>query len=174
MTILTLPLRGAFGAARIGFGVAERLLEAVLPSPPEPEAAPAEPARPAAAPSQPVSRRETPAAAQPRIQPQRRSDPAPVEEPPEPEPEHVSEEPVLVAEVADPGAEDGPGAAITVDEPWEGYRRMKAAEILARIDEASREELAVVELYETINRRRTTVLAAAERRLKVLSPPGRG
>ena len=172
MTILTLPLRVAFGAARIGFGVAERIVAAVLPSPPEPEAAPAERPSPTAAPARPVSRPRTPTGTQPRVQPQRRSDPAPVAEPPEPE--HVSAEPVLVAEVADPGAEDGPGAAISVDEPWDGYRRMKAAEIVARIDEASREELAVVELYERINRRRATVLAAAERRLKVLSPPGRG
>ena len=166
MGVITLPLRIAFGAARLGFGIAERLVEVVLPAP---KAEPAEPAaaRPVAEPRpRPVERPEP-------IQPQRRSAPEPVAEP-EAEPEHVSEEPVLVAEVADPGAEDGPGAAISVAEPWEGYRRMKAAEVIARIDEASREELAVVELYETMNRRRATVMAAAERRLKLLSPPGRG
>jgi hypothetical protein len=92
--------------------------------------------------------------------------------PPEPEePEHVSEEPVLVAESADEGAEEGVGAAISIAEPWEGYRRMKAAEVLERIEAASREELAVIELYEGMNRRRKTVLEAAERRLKTESGP---
>ena len=102
--------------------------------------------------------------------------------PPEPPPvpdieddlDHIEVEVEVVAVSADPEAPDPPGPELHVDEPWEGYRRMKAAEIIARIDEASREELAVVELYETMNRRRATVMAAAERRLKLLSPPGRG
>jgi hypothetical protein len=80
---------------------------------------------------------------------------------------------VLVAETADPGAEDGPGPAISVAEPWDGYARLKADDVIDRIGAATREELAVVELYEGTHRRRKTVLAAAERRLKELSPPGR-
>lgn len=164
MTIITLPLRVAVGAARLGLGVAERLIEALLPGT-ESSPAPAEPAEPT-----PSAPRHEPLRARRRA-PARPLVADPVE--PEPEPEHVSEEPVLVAEVADAGAENGPGPAISVDEPWKGYRRMKADEVLARIAEASREELAVVELYEGTHRRRKTVLAAAERQLKVLSPPGR-
>src|SRR5436309_12999438 len=43
------------------------------------------------------------------------------EDPPPPlveEPAHVSEEPVVVEEFAEPGAEEGAGASVTVDEPW--------------------------------------------------------
>ena len=166
MILLTLPLRVAVGAARLGLGVAERLLEALLPgAESSPSAAPgAEPAPPAERTEPLRARRRTP-------QPMRPAEPAAPAEPPEPE--HVSEEPVLVAEVADAGAEDGPGPAISVAEPWDGYRAMKADEVVARIAEASREELAVIELYEGTHRRRKTVLAAAERQLKLLSPPGR-
>lgn len=93
------------------------------------------------------------------------SEPAPVE------PEHVSEEPVLVDVSADEGAEESVGASISIAEPWDGYRQMKAAEVIARIESASREELAVIELYEGMNRRRSSVLEAAERQLKAASPP---
>jgi hypothetical protein len=77
------------------------------------------------------------------------------------EPEHVSEEPVVVAEVADQGAEESPGPQISVDEPWEGYRRMKAADVIDRLAVASPEEIAVVQLYESTHKRRKTVLEAA-------------
>jgi hypothetical protein len=77
------------------------------------------------------------------------------------EPAHVSEEPVVVAEVADPGAEDGAGAQVRVAEPWEGYRQMKAADVIDRLAAATPEEVAVVQLYETMHRRRKTVLEAA-------------
>ena len=77
------------------------------------------------------------------------------------EPVHVETEEVLVAEVADEGAEEEPGAEITVAEPWEGYRRMKAADIIDRLAAATAEERAVVQLYESTHRRRKTVLAAA-------------
>jgi hypothetical protein len=77
------------------------------------------------------------------------------------EPEHVSEEPVVVAEVADPGAEDSPGPQISVAEPWEGYRQMKAADVIDRLAAATPEEIAVVQLYESTHRRRKTVLEAA-------------
>ena len=168
MTILTLPLRVAVGAARIGLGVAERLIEALLPS--SGAEAPAPPA-PAPVQAEPVAEpRERVEPTEP-VRPRRRSESRPPAAPPRPE--HVSEEPVVVAEVADPGAEEAPGAVLSVEEPWDGYRRMKADEVIARVAEATREELAVVQLYEGTHRRRKTVLAAAERRLKLLSPPGR-
>jgi hypothetical protein len=87
--------------------------------------------------------------------------------PPTPEePVHVSEEPELVQEVAEPGAEDGAGASVTIDEPWPGYARMTAKQVIERLTDATAAELAAVQLYESINRDRQTVRAAAERNLK--------
>jgi ferritin-like metal-binding protein YciE len=111
--------------------------------------------------------------------------PAPEPEPPDLEPEtsdleqpqtsdlrpqtsaHVSEEPELVAEVSDPGAEEPAGAEVEVQEPWEGYDGMSAAEIERRLEGASDEVAAVVRLYEAAGKSRRTVLRAAERRLHV-------
>jgi hypothetical protein len=82
------------------------------------------------------------------------------------EPAHVSEEPELVEEVAEPGAEDGAGAELHIREPWEGYRDMSAREIGARLVGATTAELAAVQLYESANRSRQTILAAVARHLK--------
>ncbi|MFL5861030.1 MAG: hypothetical protein ACJ780_09655 [Solirubrobacteraceae bacterium] len=87
------------------------------------------------------------------------------------EPVHVSEEPVLVEEFAEPGAEDGAGAQLRVAEPWEGYREMKASDIIERLESASREELAAIELYELAGRNRASVVSAAHQALKRASPP---
>ncbi len=87
------------------------------------------------------------------------------------EPVHVSEEPELVREVAEPGAEDGAGARVTVLEPWNGYAQMNAREVIARAGQASSAELAAVRLYESRHRSRQTVLAAVDRQLKL---SGRG
>jgi hypothetical protein len=84
----------------------------------------------------------------------------------------VSAEPELVEEIADPGAEDGAGASIEIAEPWPGYRGLTAAEVIARIDDATPAELAGIELYESAHRNRQTVLAAAQRSLKTKT--GRG
>ena len=84
----------------------------------------------------------------------------------------LDDEPELIEELAEPGAEDGAGAEVEVDEPWEGYAEMNAEAVLARIREAGVAELALVELYERANKRRKTVLAAAERRHKEISGPG--
>jgi len=92
--------------------------------------------------------------------------------PPEsPEAAHVSEGLELVESVAEAGAEDGAGAEISVAEPWEGYRQMKAADVIDRISGASAAELAAVELYETNGKRRRTVLSAIERELRRASGP---
>jgi hypothetical protein len=95
--------------------------------------------------------------------------PAPPARPPPPlgEPAHVSAEPELVETSAEPGAEDGAGAAITVQEPWAGYRRMNARDVIDRARLASVAELAAIELYEARHRARQTVLAAVERQLKL-------
>ena len=88
------------------------------------------------------------------------------------EPVHVSEEPELVREVADPGAEDGAGARVTVAQPWAGYAHMNARDVIDRARQASPAELAAVRLYESRHRSRQTVLAAVDRQLK-LSAGGR-
>ena len=90
---------------------------------------------------------------------------------PMPEAGHVSEEPELVEEVAEPGAEDGAGAQVRIAEPWEGYRTMKAADVIDRLSSVSVEVLATVELYELAGRNRRSVVAAAQRALKRASPP---
>jgi len=89
--------------------------------------------------------------------------------PPVPEeliPDHVDEQPVLVAEVAEEGAEDGAGAELRVEPPWEGYDRMTAADIRARLAAAGATEAAAVELYESTRKNRRSVLEAAERALR--------
>jgi hypothetical protein len=73
---------------------------------------------------------------------------------------------VLVAESAEEGAEDGAGAELHVDPPWDGYDRMTAADIRDRLGAASAIEAAAVELYESTHKSRRTVLDAAERALR--------
>ena len=87
-------------------------------------------------------------------------------EPLRPEPSHVSEEPALVEELAEPGAEEGAGAEVRVEEPWEGYAHTNAKEVVARLSSATPAELAAVQLYESRHRRRQTILAAVQRELR--------
>jgi hypothetical protein len=101
---------------------------------------------------------------------QRESPPA-AGEPLKPAPVHVSAEPELVSESADAGAEEGAGAQIRIGEPWEGYRAMKAADVINRLSTATKEELAAVELYEVAGRNRKSVVAAAHKALRLASPP---
>jgi hypothetical protein len=84
----------------------------------------------------------------------------------------VSEEPTLVEELAEPGAEDGAGAEIRVDEPWEGYARMNAKQVLARLNSATPAALAAVQLYEGRHRRRQTILNAVQRELRSANGSG--
>jgi hypothetical protein len=72
----------------------------------------------------------------------------------------------LVAEFAEPGAEDGAGAELRVDEPWTGYASMKVADISDRLSAASSEALLAVRLYEATHKNRSGVLRAVERELK--------
>jgi hypothetical protein len=82
------------------------------------------------------------------------------------EPTHVSEDPVVVRESAEPGAEDGAGASVSVAEPWEGYAKMSARDVVTRLSGASTAELAAVQLYETASRARQSVLQAAAREFR--------
>jgi hypothetical protein len=81
-------------------------------------------------------------------------------------PDHVDEEVVLVAEVAEDGAEDGAGPELHVVAPWEGYASMTAADIRDRLAAATPAEAAAVELYEATHKSRKSVMEAAERALR--------
>jgi hypothetical protein len=88
------------------------------------------------------------------------------------DPVHVSEEPELVEQLAESGAEDGAGATIHVNEPWTGYEQLRAEDVIDRLAGASPAELAAIQLYESGNRGRVTVLAAVERELRISSSSG--
>jgi hypothetical protein len=81
-------------------------------------------------------------------------------------PDHVDEEPVLVAEAAEEGAEDGAGPELHIEEPWNGYAKMTAADIRDRLSAATPVEAAAVELYESTHKNRRSVMDAAGRALK--------
>lgn len=81
-------------------------------------------------------------------------------------PDHVDEEVMLVAEVAEEGAQDGAGPELHVDPPWDGYDRMTAADVRDRLAAATATEAAAVELYESTRKGRRSVLDAAERALR--------
>jgi hypothetical protein len=174
--LITLPLRISVGATRLGIYATGEAVAAVAdatgklidkatgnravavpipPTAPERDISPSEPAvppsAPAVAPSEPaVDTPQTPPAEQ----------------------VHVSEEPELVQEIAEPGAEDGAGAAIHVNKPWKGYAQMRAEDVIDRVAGASAAELAAIQLYESGNRGRVTVLEAVERELRISSNSG--
>jgi WS/DGAT/MGAT family acyltransferase len=80
--------------------------------------------------------------------------------------EHVDTEPELVSESAQPGAEDGAGAEVHVQEPWPRYDTMRAPDVIDRLKAAEDEVVAVVGLYENLHKQRRQVLAATERELQ--------
>jgi len=104
--------------------------------------------------------------AEPPVVETRRATDSPPAVPDELIPDHVDEEVVLVAEVAEEGAADGAGPELRVDEPWDGYDEMTAAEIRDRLTAADAALAAAVNLYETTHKSRRTVLDAAERALR--------
>ncbi len=73
---------------------------------------------------------------------------------------------MLVQEFAEAGAEDGAGAQVSVDEPWEGYAQMSAADIRRRVSTETVEAAAAVQLYEVAHKGRSSVLDAAARRMR--------
>jgi hypothetical protein len=72
-------------------------------------------------------------------------------------PRHVDSEPALAYES---GPADDVGAEVRVDAPWEGYDRMRAADIVARLRAADDAKRVVVRLYEQQGKARSSVLAA--------------
>ncbi len=55
-----------------------------------------------------------------------------------------------------------PSATLRVDEPFDGYDRLKAPEIVARVRESDPATKAVVRLYESTHKKRKSVLSATE------------
>jgi hypothetical protein len=129
------------GRARTG-RAASRTRKTATATPPPPAAEPSSPAEPAPEPAAPEPAVTAPVAT---------------------EPVHVSEEPELVAETAETGAEDGAGAEVVVDEPWAGYDVMTAPDIEERLLVESPETAAAVSLYEASRKGRASILEAASR-----------
>jgi hypothetical protein len=193
--LVTLPLRVWVRGTQMAFGVAERAAVSAVhvvggvtrrrsasseqAPPPQTQSRVREPARrPAREEASTQTSETTSETVEPATPPEtaavRTSDTAPIVSAPQPEnveaptapaPVHVSEEADLVREEAEPGAEEGAGASVTVRPPWDGYERMAAREVIARLGDATAAELAAVQLYESSNRSRQTVLEAVERRL---------
>jgi hypothetical protein len=72
-------------------------------------------------------------------------------------PAHIDSDPALAYEA---GPADDVGAEVHVDAPWDGYDRMRAADIVARLRSADDATRAVVRLYEQQGKARSSVLAA--------------
>jgi hypothetical protein len=56
-----------------------------------------------------------------------------------------------------------PGPEIEIDEPWEGYPRMTAAEIRRRLASEPPAVAGLVEIYERANKGRKQVIEASEK-----------
>ena len=65
-------------------------------------------------------------------------------------------------EVVESEGAASPGATLRVGEPFEGYDRLRAPEIVARVRESDDAVKAVVRLYESTHKKRKSVLAATE------------
>ena len=128
-------------------------LEAGPPQEPAERPAPTRREQPVPSPLQARGRRRRPARREP---PPPRQDRA----------KEVDEEPVLTAEFAEEGAEEGAGPVVHVDEPCKGYGDMKFGEVTDRLATATPTELAAVKLYEGSHRKRSSVLRDVERRLR--------
>lgn len=174
-SLILFPLR--LGARATGLAVrgAREIVEwaaglaGLAPEAPDFHAEPAGPPTRTAPPERPTQTQKQPAAPEPVERAVSalvdRGEPVDYDAPAPAEPVHLDLDDELVAEVADPGAEDGAGAQVSIAEPWSGYRELRAADVIDRLAAASSEELAAIELYELSSRKRRTVVAAAQREL---------
>lgn len=143
----------------------------VRPVPPSPrEEAPREEAPPEEAPREEAPAEEVPAEEAPPEEAPR--EPGLVaEEPARPEVEEpIPDDRELVEELADPGAEQGAGAALRVAPPFPGYDELRAPDVIARLPSLDVAELGETELYERTHRARRTVLDAIAREIKRRPP----
>jgi hypothetical protein len=160
MRLLTLPLRLSFKLLRGALS----LVQGPDEPGPTPTRVPPQP-RYRRSEEEPAGNGGAPASPEPAAPTQATAPPQPADPLAPAEPIHVSEEPELVAEVAERGAEEGAGAELHVDEPWPGYARMTAAEIRDRLRGEGPAAAAAVRLYEAANKGRSSVLEAAGREI---------
>jgi hypothetical protein len=136
---LLVPVRGVLRALGVGGSDVDRhepvVAQAAVPA--EPPA----PAPPPAARKRPPQRRATPRRAEPT-----RGEVAAMRE---------------AAREAETGGADSVGAQVHVAEPWAGYDAMRLDEVLARLEDATEVELAVVRAYEREHQARQAILLAA-------------
>jgi pyruvate/2-oxoglutarate dehydrogenase complex dihydrolipoamide acyltransferase (E2) component len=136
---LLVPVRGVLRALGVGEADTDRHepagADAVEPA--EPPA----PAPPPAARTRPPQRRATPRRAEPT-----RGEVAAMRE---------------AAREAETGGADSVGAQVHVAEPWAGYDAMRLDEVLARLQDATEVELAVVRAYEREHEARQAILLSA-------------
>jgi hypothetical protein len=143
------PVRSPAPDVRAHGDALESVVDVVAPSPPRPSA--------------------PEAAAPPPVQPPAAKGPSVPAIPPVRGAKQVDDTPVPVAEFAEPGAEDGAGAQIHIDPPWDGYDGMTAAQIRERLASADSGVAAAVSLYESAGRGRVSVVRAADSRLRSLA-----
>jgi hypothetical protein len=188
VTIARVPIELGLGAAKGAVKLAQGLVGGGEETVEEPRPAPATRRRPARRSTNGSSRTASARSSRSRKgAPRRAAAPAPAATPPSPpapagavsdsigavgeaakraepaEPANVSEEPELVAESAERGAEEGAGAEVAIDEPWPGYDEMQAADIQDRLVTETAETAAAVSLYEASRKGRADVLEAASR-----------
>ena len=171
--LVTLPLRVGARATQLWLRAAEQTVAVVADTAGRliDIAVPRQSAMPGAQPAAGSRPKRTPATSETTTQLPMPSAPASASIP-EAAPTHVSEEPELVAEIAEPGAEDGAGPELHVREPWVGYERMKADEVIDRLTGSNAAELAAIELYENEHKRRAMVLQTVERELRLSTGSG--
>ena len=164
---VTLPVAAARGALT---GVLEAVAAALEDATPAPPPAPAA-RRPASPPPVPpvLADDDTPVTPL-RPRPAPPPPPPPADEPPPAAaeafgpPEPTRGEAARAREVLrEAGATaDSPGPEIRIDEPWPGYRKLRAPDIVDRLAAADDATKAMVRLFERGHRKRRTVLAATE------------
>jgi hypothetical protein len=82
--------------------------------------------------------------------------------PPAPEERFKRDEDQVEDELVETEGAASPSATLRVDEPFDGYDRLKAPEIVARVRESDPATKAVVRLYESTHKKRKSVLSATE------------
>jgi hypothetical protein len=144
---LLVPVRGVLRAFGVGGRDADRY-EAAAPVAPVAPGAPVVPEAPPAPAAPRPARRNRP--------PRRRATPRRAE----PTRGEVAARREALRE-AETGGPDSIGAQVHVAEPWAGYDEMRLDEVLARLQDATEVELAIVSAYEREHEARPAILLAA-------------
>jgi hypothetical protein len=82
--------------------------------------------------------------------------------PPAPEERFKRDEDQVEDELVETEGSAAPSATLRIDEPFKGYDKLKAPEIVARVRESDEAVKAVVRLYESTHKKRKSILAATQ------------